>query len=59
MFIHELQKQEKSLIILFDICILFHLQITWYRDSNMLSESDKTSFLSEENRHTLILRFVN
>jgi len=33
-------------------------RITWYRDSNLLSESDKTSFLSEENRHTLILRNI-
>jgi len=33
-------------------------RVTWYRDSNLLSESDKTSFLSEENRHTLILRSI-
>jgi hypothetical protein len=30
-------------------------EVTWYRDSNLLSKTDTTSFQSEENRHTLIL----
>lgn len=32
--------------------------VSWYRDSNLLSETDTTSFQTQENRHTLILRSI-
>ena len=34
-------------------------QVRWYRDSNLLAETDTVSFQTQQNRHTLILRLVN
>ena len=31
-------------------------QVFWYKDSNLLSESESVKFKTEESRHTLILR---
>ena len=33
-------------------------QVRWYRDSNLLAETDTVSFQTQQNRHTLILRLV-
>ena len=32
------------------------LQVSWYKDSNLLRESDTVRFRTEQSRHTLILR---
>ena len=32
-------------------------QVRWYRDSNLLAETDTVSFQTQQNRHTLILRW--
>jgi len=32
--------------------------VSWYRDSNLLSQTGTTSFSREDNRHTLILRSI-
>ena len=32
------------------------MQVSWYKDSNLLSESESVKFRTEESRHTLILR---
>ena len=31
--------------------------VSWYKDSNLLSESESVTFKTEESRHTLILRW--